>query len=172
MYSCVCPKCKMYTSVANFSVCNLVRLAVARSARTNNVPQETKWKASVAPPVHPPPPPVVLWGVKLLHILKQQHLCGFLYLTCFVLLRKLLGESRLMWCLRSLKHSAVSISSNWSFPPSPSLLFVTLTVFCCCFFLCSDIPRIPDSTHAQLESSKSSQNSFLILFYPVNQPET
>ncbi len=39
-----------------------------------------------------------------------------------------------MWCLWSLKHSAVSISSNWSFPyPSPLLSHTLTLFFFCCF---------------------------------------
>lgn len=57
-----------------------------------------------------------------------------------------------MQCLRSLKHSVVSIRSNWSTP------FVSHTYTLFLFlFVSRDIPRIPDSTHAQLESSESCQ---------------
>lgn len=98
-----------------------------------------------------------LWGKTAAPLL-----CQFLYLTCFVLLRELLGEWRLMRCLWSLKHSVFSISSDWS---SPSLLLFCLRnshsicfSFLFFFLFSRDIPRIPDSTHAQLESSESCQD--------------
>lgn len=101
-------------------------------------------------------------------------LCRFLGLTCFVPLRGPLGEWRLMWCLRSLKRSAFGISLNWSAPaPSFSPASHTLSLSFLLFFF-RDIPRIPDSTHSQLESSEFCQHFFRgfdsVPFDPINHP--
>lgn len=67
------------------------------------------------------------------------------------MLRELLGKWRLM---QLLKHSTVSIRSIWSLPTTSFLLLLSHMLF---FFFSRDIPRIPDSTHAQLESSECRQ---------------
>lgn len=86
-------------------------------------------------------------------------LCRFPRLTCFVPLREPLGEWRLMWCLRSLKRSAFSISLNWS-APSPSFSPASHTLSLSFFAFFSEIFQGYQTAHTHNWNQVSSVNIF------------